>query len=127
MGLSLRISDEIVNLAREETETSDRSITSQIEHWVRLGMAVEAVLGHEQIRKLKRRGKELLSIEDALTYAKSTEGQEEMRAHLAALSQPLYSADPERPGGIVRENPDGTRTRGKFVGREFVAEGTEPR
>ncbi len=127
MGLPLRISDEIVSLAREEAETSDRSITGQIEHWVRLGMAVEAVLGHGQIRALKRRGKELLSLEDALTYAESTEGQDEMRAHLAASSQPLYSADPERPGGIVRENPDGTRTRGKFVGRVFVPEGTDPR
>jgi len=127
MGLPLRISDEIVNLAREEAETSDRSITGQIEHWVRLGMAVEAVLGHGQIRELKRRGKALLSLEDALTYAKSTEGQDEMRAHLAASGQPLYSADPKRPGGIVRENPDGTRTRGKFVGRKFVEEETEPR
>ena len=127
MGLPLRISDEIVSLAREEAETSDRSITSQIEHWVRLGMAVEAVLGHGQVRALKRRGKELLSLEDALTYAESPEGQDEMRTHLAASSQPLYSADPERPGGIVRENPDGTRTRGKFVGRKFVPEGTDPR
>jgi hypothetical protein len=127
MGLPLRISEEIVNLAREEAETSDRSITSQIEHWVRLGMAVEAVLGHGQLRELKRRGKALLSLEDALSYAKSTEGRDEMRAHLAASSQPLYSADPERPGGIVRENPDGTRTRGRFVGRKFVEEDTEPR
>lgn len=116
-----------MNLAREEAETSDRSITGQIEHWVRLGMAVEAVLGHQQVRALKRRGKALLSLEDALTYAESTEGQDEMRDHLVASGQPLYSADPERPGGIVREDPDGTRTRGKFVGREFVPEGKASR
>lgn len=126
MGLPLRISDEIVHLAREEAELSDRSLTSQIEHWVRLGMAVEAVLGHGQVRELKRRGKALLSLKDALAYAESPEGQDEMRAHLVAASQPLYSADPERPGGIVRENPDGTRTRGKFVRRVFVPEGTDP-
>ncbi|WP_225412023.1 ParD-like family protein [Stigmatella hybrida] len=122
MGLPLRISDEIVRWAREEAETSDRSLTSQIEHWVRLGMAVEAVLGHGQVRELKRRGKALLSLPDALAYAESAEGQSEMRTHLETSGQPLYSADPERPGGIVRENPDGTRTRGKFVGRVFVPE-----
>jgi hypothetical protein len=127
VGLPLRISDEIVKLAREEAETSDRSVTGQIEHWVRLGMAVEAVLGHQQVRALKRRGKALLSLEEALTYAESTEGQDEMRAHLGASGQPLYSADPERPGGIVREEADGTRTRGKFVGREFVPEGKNSR
>jgi hypothetical protein len=127
MGLPLRISDEIVHQAREEAEISDRSLTSQIEHWVRLGMAVEAVLEHRQIRELKRRGKALLSLKDALAYAESPEGQDEMRAYLAAERQPLYSADPERPGGIVRENPDGTRTRGKFVGRTFVPEGSDPR
>ena len=127
MGLPLRISDEIVRRAREEAETSDRSITSQIEHWVRLGMAVEEVLGHGHIRELKRRGKALLSLEDALSHAESSEGQEEMRAHLAASPHPLYSADPERRGGVVRENADGTRTRGKFVGRVFVPEGADPR
>jgi hypothetical protein len=127
MGLPLRISDEIVLQAREEAEISDRSITSQIEHWVWLGMAVEAVLGHRQLRELKRQGKALLSLKEALTYAESPAGQDEMRAYLVAERQPLYSADPERPAGVVRENPDGTRTRGKFVGREFVPESTDPR
>jgi hypothetical protein len=127
MGLPLRISEDIVNLAREETETSDRSLTSQIEHWVRLGIAVELVLSHEQVKSLKRRGKELLSLEDALSYAESPEGQEKIRAHLAASEQALYSADDERPGGIVRENPDGTRTRGKFVGRKFVPDTPDSR
>jgi hypothetical protein len=127
MGLPLRISDEIVLRAREEAETSDRSITSQIEHWVRLGMALEEVLSHGQARALKRKGKELLSLEEALSFAESPQGQEEMREHLAASGQARYSVDPGRPGGIVRENPDGSRTRGRFVGRVFVPEGTDPR
>jgi hypothetical protein len=127
MGLPLRISDEIVLKAREEAETSDRSITGQIEHWVRLGMAVEAVLDHGQTRELKRRGKALLSLEEALDLAESHEGRGEMRAHLAAKGQPLYSADPKRPGGIVREDPDGSRTRGRFVGRTFVPDDTPTR
>ncbi len=126
MGLPLRISDEIVLRAREEAETSDRSITGQIEHWVRLGMAVEAVLSHGQARDLKRHGKALLSLEDALAYAHSAEGREEMREHIEGANQPSYSADPERPEGIVRENPDGTRTPGKFVGRVFVPDETDP-
>lgn len=127
MGLPLRISDEIVLRAREEAEVSDRSITSQIEHWVRLGMAVEAVLGHPQVTSLKRQGKALLSLDEAFAYADSEAGRDEMRAYLASTGQPLYSADPERPGGIVRENPDGTRTRGKLVDRVFVPDATEPR
>jgi hypothetical protein len=127
MGLPQPISPEILNLAREEAELSDRSLTSQIEHWMRLGMAVEAVLGHDQIRELKRRSKALLSLAEALAYANTPEAREEMCAHLAAGGQPLYSADPERQGGIVRQNPDGTRTHGKFVGRVFVPEGSDPR
>lgn len=120
MGLPLRISDEIVLKAREEAETSDRSITGQIEHWVRLGMAVEAVLDHGQARALKRRGKALVSLTDAMARAESPEAGREMRAHLMESGQPLYSADPARKGGIVRENPDGSRTPGRFVGRTFV-------
>ena len=123
MGLPLRISDDLVLQAREEAETSERSITGQIEHWARLGRAVEAVLSHPEARELKRQGK-ALSLPQAHALAHGPEGQERARAHLAARVQPLYEADPQRPGGLIRVEPDGTRTRGRLVERRFVPDAT---
>jgi hypothetical protein len=119
MGLPLRISDDIVLRAREEAEASDRSLTGQIEHWVKLGMAVEALLGHPEVLELKRRGK-ALSLEQAHAFAHSPAGKERARRHLAARKGPRYAADPERPDRVVRVEADGTRTRGRLVDRVFV-------
>ncbi len=124
MGLPLRISDDIVLQAREEAETSERSVTSQIEHWVRLGMAVEAVLSHPEARELKRRGK-ALTLEQAHALAHSPRGRERARQHLAGRTQPLYESDPADPSVVVRVSADGSRTRGRLVNRTFVPEGPE--
>jgi len=43
----------LVKLARKEAGAADRSITSQIEHWAKLGRAVESALGHVDVLALK--------------------------------------------------------------------------
>ena len=118
-GTPLRIDDELVLRARMEADAADRSVTAQIEHWVKLGMALEEVLAHGQARELKKKGAP--SIADALSAARSSEAQEAALAHLAASGQPRYGVDPDRPGFLVRIDPDGTRTTGRFINRVFVA------
>ncbi len=125
MGLPLRISDEIVLQARAEAEVSDRSLTSQIEHWVKLGMALEGVLGHRQAISLKRSGA-AVPLSQALSQAESSEGQQRALQHLQSTGQPRYGVDPDHPGRILRVNPDGTLTRGKFHQRSFIPDEGEP-
>jgi hypothetical protein len=125
MGLPLRISDEIVLQARAEAEVSDRSLTGQIEHWVKLGMALEGVLGHRQAVALKRSGA-AVPLSQALVQAESSEGQQRALEHLQATGQPRYGVDPTRPGSILRVNPDGTHTRGRFRQRVFIPDHEEP-
>lgn len=117
-SMPLRISSELIARARAEAELSDRSVTAQVEHWVKLGMALEDALSHKQIRELKRSWTP--SVEDALALARTAEGQELAREHLNATGQPRYGTDPAFPGKIVRIAPDGTKTPGKFVSRLFV-------
>ncbi len=119
MGLPLRISDELVLRARLEAEASDRSLTGQIEHWVKLGMALEVILGHREAIELKRRGA-AVGLEDALAKVETREGRELAQRHLKESGQPRYSVDPNRAGGLIRFAPDGTQTRGRFVKRVFV-------
>ncbi len=117
-GTPLRIDDELVLRARVEAESADRSVTAQIEHWVKLGMALEEVLSHGQARELKK--KAAPSVAEALASARSSEAQEAALAHLLASGQPRYGVDPDRPGFLIRIDPDGTRTTGRFIHRVFV-------
>jgi hypothetical protein len=119
MGRPLQISDELVLRAREEAERSERTITEQIEHWARLGLAVEALLSHAEVAALERRGR-ALTLPQAHALVHSSEGRESARKHLAATMGPLYAADPEQPDSIVRVGVDGTRTPGRMVERVFV-------
>ena len=119
MGQPIKIGNELALAAREEAEACDRSIASQVEHWARIGQAVEQVLGHAQVVALKRQAG-LPEFARAMRTAGSERGQERALAHLRKVGGPRFGVDPERPGGIVRIDVDGTRTRGRFVNRHFV-------
>lgn len=120
MSMPLRIADEILVPARQEADASDRTLASQVEHWAKLGMAIERVLGREYALSLKRRGL-AVDLNEALSHASSSAGQEQALAALKT-SKVRYSADPSRPGRMVRISSDGSRTTGRFVKRTFVAD-----
>lgn len=54
MGMPVKLSDELVDAARREAASTDRSITGQIEHWVKIGRSVEQLLRYQDIQALKR-------------------------------------------------------------------------
>lgn len=119
MGLPIKISPELALAARTEAKVFERSLAAQVEHWARIGRAVEQVLGHDQLAALKRQAG-MPEFADAMRRVSSEAGQRRALAHLQKLGGPRYGTDPERPGGVVRIDPDGTRTRGRFVRRTFV-------
>lgn len=120
MGMSLKISDELLKDAREEAKATDRSITSQIEHWVRLGRKVERELRHEEVVDLKRAAAEdnpvvqsiLAKLERVIT------GDHSDLAKELLASGPVYQRAPD--GRMERILPDGTRSIGHVVGKRFV-------
>jgi ParD-like antitoxin of type II bacterial toxin-antitoxin system len=119
MGLPIKISDTLALAARTEAETFERSIASQVEHWAQIGRAVEQVLGHDQVAALKKQAG-MRELTDAMRTATSDTGPARVLAHLQKLGGPRYTLDPVRRGGIIRLEPDGSRTRGRFVRRRFV-------
>src|SRR5256885_14089275 len=60
MGIPLKVSDTLFAVAKQEAQATQRSITAQVEHWARIGRAVEAVLAHQELLTLKHVG-ELLT------------------------------------------------------------------
>jgi hypothetical protein len=130
MGTPLKVSDSLFAVAKQEASAMDRSITSQVEHWARIGRAVEVVLSHRELLTLKQVG-ELLTplypsaarrqeVHDLLTQIAATADREITTSALRATGAPVYATDPEHPGMIVQVLPDGTRTPGHLEGRRFV-------
>lgn len=129
MGMPVKLSDELVRLARKEADAADRSITAQIEHWATLGRAVEAALRHEDALAVKRSGGDLEkafagpSRQAIHTLLQNVAGAID-RAELARRlthGRVVYQTDPNGSGMIMRIEPDGTRTVGRFEKRRFVA------
>lgn len=129
MGMPVKLSDELVTAARAEAEASQRSIAAQVEHWARLGQAVEAVLPHPDVVALKRapdlsaafpdrsKREAVLAILDRL--GASPERDAALR-RVRGGEGPVYGSDADYPGLVVRIDPDGTRTPGRFEKRRFV-------
>ena len=119
MTQPVRLSAALVQEARETGQLMERSIASQIEYWARLGRAVEGVLRIEQAQSLKRRG-DLPTLME--TLADTADNRAKVRAHLASRPFPHFERDAD--GVLVKIDEDGTRTRGRMLGRKFQA--TEP-
>jgi hypothetical protein len=130
MGMPVKLSDDLVLSARLEAEATDRSITAQIEHWAKLGRAVEAALKHADVLALKRSDGDLAKIfpekskretvQALLERIAATTDRSGVIEKLQARGKPVYGTDPHFPGMVVRIDPDGTRTLGRFENRRFV-------
>jgi len=130
MGMPVKLSDELVLSARLEAEAADRSITGQIEHWAKLGRATEVALGYTRTIALKRSGGDTATAFDSraarnavmkvLGTLGSSGDRREVKAAVRASGKAIYGTDPEHPGWVIREEPDGSRTLGRLVNRKFV-------
>jgi ParD-like antitoxin of type II bacterial toxin-antitoxin system len=132
MPQPVKLSDPLVNAAREASELAHRSLAAQVEHWATLGRAIEGKLTADQSASLKYAVRESAptdyksagqfhaALASALAAALSPSSRRSFAAELAHSPEPLYSADPALPGCIVRENPDGTRTPGHWRDGQFM-------
>jgi hypothetical protein len=136
MGMPVKLSDDLVRLARTEAKAADRSITAQIEHWAKLGRSVEGALRHEDALALKEAGGDLHRAFPGATTREAIHG---LLRRIAATSdrsdlartltrdRVVYQSDPKGSGAIMRIEPDGTRTVGRLEKRRFVALGPSRR
>ncbi len=125
---AIKVSDSLASEARAAAADSDRSLTGQIEHWARIGKAVEPMFTAPVIGSLKKCGGDLAAIEEeqeralvleALGRLRESPRFEKFAAVVRESVGPLYEADPHRPEGIVQVHADGTRIPGRFVNRVF--------
>ncbi len=126
-AVAIKISEEVAELVRRAAKVSDRSMAGQIEHWAKLAMEVEdratvsevnAIKGTEMENPAMRQ--RVMTVLDGL---RSGSHFASTRASLREPGLPLYEANPDDPESIVEVGCDGSRRRGRFVNRVFVAEG----
>jgi hypothetical protein len=119
MGQPVKLSDNLMLDARLVAEESQRSIAGQIEHWARLGRAIDAALRPATALKLKRR-RPVPLLSARLRDVDTPAGRDRTAAILAATPFPRYTAAPDHPGLVVKIDEDGKRTLGRFVKRAFT-------
>lgn len=120
MGQPVKISDELLLDARLTAEIAERSIAGQIEYWAQLGRVVDQLLEGSRALALRRAGA-VRPLSECLASVDSDEGRRRFVEYLKSRPFPHYEPAPNSPGLLVRIEEDGTRTVGKFVGREFRA------
>ena len=115
----MKVSDALILEARLVSEIAERSITSQIEYWARLGMAVEPLLRGEEVLALQKAGT-ATPLSKCIESVDSSKGRQRVVDHLKSQPYPHYEAA-SRPGLLVKIDADGTHTVGRFINRKFKA------
>jgi len=118
MSQPVKISDELLLDARLIAEVAERSIAGQIEFWAQLGRAIEPLLDGARAMALRRAGA-AVPLSESLASVDSAQGRQRVAAYLQTRPFPHYAPAPDAPGLLVRIDEDGTRSVGRFVGREF--------
>jgi hypothetical protein len=118
MSQPVKLSDRLVLDARLAGRIVERSIAGQVEFWARLGRAVEPLLEGEKVLALCRNA-EAKPLSECLETVETAAGRKRLAAYLQSLPYPHYEAHPTRAGLLVRIDPDGARTAGRFVNRRF--------
>jgi hypothetical protein len=120
MSQPVKLSDELVLDARLIAEITERSIAGQIEFWAQLGRAIEPLLEGSRALALRRAGS-AVPLSQCLASVDSADGRRHVVEYLDSRPFPHYEPAPGAPGLLIRVADDGTRTLGRFVGREFQA------
>ncbi len=120
MSQPVELSDELVLDAQLTADIAERSVADQIEFWAQLGRAIEPLLESSRALALQRAGS-AVPLSECLASVDSAEGCRRVVEYLDSRPFPHYEPAPGATGLLIRVADDGTRTLGRFVGREFQA------
>ena len=98
-GIPVRLSEQLTERARAEAKLQERSLTDQVEHWARLGQAVEAAVAASTVARLKQRSHDP-DLDRRLVFADTSLGQAKAAALIRQRNAVRYELSPR--GGVVR-------------------------
>lgn len=133
MGSPVKVADELAEAAKETAQLANRSMAKQIEHWARLGRAVEQLVRTSDVMAFKAHLADPAD-EEKITEARAAlerlvnalaerTDRDAARALISNTGKPVYEAVPGRTDRVAQVWPDGRKVVGRFDGNEFVADG----
>jgi hypothetical protein len=120
MSQPVKLSDDLVLEARMVGAVARRSIAGQVEFWARLGKSIEPLLRGDRALALQRSGA-ARSLAECIQSVDTDIGRDRVHVYLESRPFPHFEPCPDEAGMLVRIDEDGTRTRGRFINRDFVA------
>lgn len=114
-GIPVRLSEALASSARAAAAVTERSLTEQVEHWARLGAAVEAVVSHRTVTVLKTRSHDP-ELGARMAFAKTPAGRTHAAQLVAARDPVRYGIDEpglSRRGSVAEQQPGVITTKSR--------------
>ena len=119
MGQPVKLSDEMIQEARVVGAARGRSIAGQVEFWASLGMTMERLMTGAELDRARARST-ARSLSESIESVNQPLGRRRLAAYLESRPFPRFVADPVEARVMIREDADGTRTRGRFSNGKFI-------
>jgi hypothetical protein len=107
-GVPVRLSADLAARARTAATTQERSLTEQVEHWARLGQAVEDAVLAATVQRLKARSHDP-ELSKRLAHSMTAEGRAKAAELIRSRNDVRYGLGPKGAIEAVRD----TATRKK--------------
>ncbi len=120
MSQPVKLSDDLVLEARTVGAVARRSIAGQVEFWACLGKSIEPLLRGDRALALQRAGA-ARSLAESIQCVDTDVGRDRVRTYLESRPFPHFEPCEDESGMLIKIDKDGSRTRGRFINRVFVA------
>lgn len=130
MSIPIRVSDELMEDAKQQVKMSLRSVTKQIEFWANIGKEAEmnmtpadiaALVNGEVEIKVLRKKSEPIDFENVFGEIESDRKSGKIKEKVIK-DNIWYEENNKIPGMFFRMTKEGGKTLGKFVDGKFVPE-----
>lgn len=109
-GTPVRLSSDLAARARSAAITQERSLTDQVEHWARLGQAVEEAVLAATVQRLKARSHDP-ALSTRLAASKTPEGRTKAAELIRSRNPVRHGIGPKGSVVVVADSPSRKKRR----------------
>lgn len=130
MSVPIRVSNELLNEAKQQAKTSLRSLTKQIEFWAQIGKEAELNMtpadiaalasGEVEIKVIRKKSE---PVDFSSVFQEIERDRKAGRIQAKVLKDKVwYEESPSTPGLYFRVTSNGEKKPGRFIEGKFVLE-----